>query len=402
MPNESTQKRRTTKPDKPRDDFPLTAHPNGQWSKKIRGKVYYFGTWGDPDGALGRYLEDKDDLYAGRKPRREQDGLKVVDLINRFLTTKSHDVESGELAQRSWNDYKATCSRVLDCFGRNRIVEDLRPDDFETLRKRLQKGRGLVTLGNEIQRVRTLFKYAWDADLIPTPVRFGPKFKRPSKKARRRQRNHHEPLAFSAKEIQGMMDAATPKVRAMVLLGINCGLGNNDVAQLPRSKLDLDGKWHSFGRPKTGVARRCPLWPETVEALNSVLAHRPEPKDQADANLVFLTREGRRYVRLKENGTWNDAISRGIGKLLQDLGFKRDGLNFYSLRRTFRTIGDEAGDQPAVRYIMGHADSDNDMDATYRQFISDDRLRAVTDHVHRWLFDDERAKDNLADAESDA
>ncbi len=32
--------------------FPLTPNGNGQWSKKINGKVYYFGTWDDPDGAI--------------------------------------------------------------------------------------------------------------------------------------------------------------------------------------------------------------------------------------------------------------------------------------------------------------------------------------------------------------
>jgi integrase len=183
-----------------------------------------------------------------------------------------------------------------------------------------------------------------------------------------------------------MLDAATPQVRAAILLGINCGFGNTDVADLPVSKLDLDRGWHNFGRPKTGVERRCPLWAETIEALREVIAQRRKPKDEVDADLVFITRHGQRYVRLKENGTWNDAISRETGKLLRELCLKRPGLNFYTLRRTFRTIGDEARDQPAVMHIMGHADSDSDMRATYRQFIDDDRLQAVVDHVHDWLF----------------
>ena len=48
---------------KPYKDFPLTAHPNGQWVKKIRGKVHYFGT--DLQEALARYQEERDDLHAG-------------------------------------------------------------------------------------------------------------------------------------------------------------------------------------------------------------------------------------------------------------------------------------------------------------------------------------------------
>ena len=57
---------------------------------------------------------------------------------------------------------------------------------------------------------------------------------------------------------------------------------------------------------------------------------------------------------------------------------------FGALRHTFETIGGEAKDQVAVDHIMGHAR--DDMASVYRERISDERLRAVTDHVRAWLF----------------
>jgi integrase len=382
---------------KPHPDFPLTPHPSGRWCKKVKGTLYYFGkTAGDENGdaALAEWLRVEDDLLAGRKPREKRDGLTLVDAVNRFLTAKHTAVQSGELAQRSWNDYKQSCGRLLEQFGRTRIVEDMQPRDFEELKSAIAKGRNLTTLGNEIQRVRCFFKYLYDCDLIRSPVKTGPGFKRPDKRSRRRLRNARQPLCFTPDEIHRMLAAATPSLKGMILLAINCGMGNHDLATLPVHKMDLDRGWHTFGRPKTGVERRCPLWPETVEALRIVLASRHKPRDESDADLVFLTRNGRPYVRLQAQGdavegeqtTWNDAISRETGKLLRELGIHRKGLNFYSLRRTFRSIADGSGDQIATAFIMGHADGDSDMGATYRQFISDERLLAVVAHVRRWLF----------------
>src|SRR5437764_10936357 len=105
------------KPSKPYPAFPLTAHPAGCWCKKIRGKLHYFGPWADPDGALKKYLDQKDDLHAGRTPRVRGDGLTVRDLLNRFLTSKRHLVDTREITERTFADYFQTCKRIGEAFG---------------------------------------------------------------------------------------------------------------------------------------------------------------------------------------------------------------------------------------------------------------------------------------------
>ena len=83
-----------TKPQKPYPDFPLFAHATRRWAKKIKGRFVFFGPWDDPEGALQRYLDQKDDLHAGRSPRPStyKDGLTLRELANRFLTAKKRKV----------------------------------------------------------------------------------------------------------------------------------------------------------------------------------------------------------------------------------------------------------------------------------------------------------------------
>src|SRR5215472_12500223 len=97
------------KPSKPYPDFPLFPHASGQWAKKIRGKMHYFGLWADPDAALDTYLKDRDDLHAGRKPRPEPGAATVKEAVNDFLITKDALVDAGELSPRTWADYKQVC-----------------------------------------------------------------------------------------------------------------------------------------------------------------------------------------------------------------------------------------------------------------------------------------------------
>src|SRR5437764_1493612 len=104
--SDSTTSAAAGKPARPSPDFPLFPHATKRWAKKIRGKMHYFGPWDDPDGALKKYLEQKDDLHAGRKPRPDADALTVKDVVNSFLNGKQALLDAGELSPRTCADYK--------------------------------------------------------------------------------------------------------------------------------------------------------------------------------------------------------------------------------------------------------------------------------------------------------
>ena len=79
------------------DKFPLTLHKTGQFCKKVKGKLYYFGT--DKQKALQRYLEQAAYLHAGKAPtpRPSQDRLSIKILCNLYLDHQESRAEIGEI-----------------------------------------------------------------------------------------------------------------------------------------------------------------------------------------------------------------------------------------------------------------------------------------------------------------
>jgi integrase len=370
------------KPAKPYPEYPLFAHAGGVWAKKIRGKLHYFGPWNDPDGALAKYEEQKEALHSGKKPRPTAgEGVTVKDVVNKFLNAKDALVEAGELSPLTRAKHQTAGELAVSQLGKGRLVSDLDPSDFAALRQVMARRWGVYRLGDMIQQVRSIFRHAYEAELIPAPVRFGPGFARPTKKVVRLHKAKQGPKLFTADQVRQMIAKATPNLKAMLLLGINCGFGNSDCATLPLAGLDLEKGWVDYPRPKTGTPRRCPLWPETVAALREVLARCPNAKEKEGEGRVFLTRCGHIWS--------SDSHSGPLVKEFRDVLRKasiegRKGTGFYTLRHTFRTIADEAKDQPAADFIMGHEVAS--MSSVYRETISDARLKAVVDHVHSWLF----------------
>jgi integrase len=380
------------------------------WQKKIRGKIHYFGRWGhvrngkmervEGDGwkeALEAYKAVADDLHAGRTPRVKGDGLTVAGLCNAFLTAKTRKVSSGELSSRSLMEYREITDKLVAIFGKDRLVDDLAADDFEALRADLAERWGPVRLGNGITRVKSVFKYGLDNGLIEKPVRYGGEFRKPDKAVLRRHRAQNGGKMLEADQLRALVQGALVvgesgpelvrpdvQLKAMTLLGINAGFGNADCGTLPLSAVDLDKGIVDFPRPKTGIPRRCPLWPETVDAIREALAERPEPRQKGADGLAFLTARGSPWIHNTANGTRIDNVTIQFTRLLKKLGIHREGIGFYTLRHVFRTVADAARDPVAIDLIMGHTDPS--MASHYRERIEDSRLRAVADHVRAWLF----------------
>ncbi len=371
---------------KPYTDFPLFAHATGRWAKKIKGKLHYFGKLADGwPAALAQYDKHKARLHAGlpRLPD-ETDAVTIAQLCDSFYEFKRRANVAGEITARSLADYDITCKLITTHLNRAALVTELTPDDFGKLREKLAESRGPVALSNEINRIRMVMKFHNRNNPKAPAVHMGDQFSRPKAKVIRihkaKAKADRGDRTLEADQIRRLIDAADFQMKAMILLGINCGMGNNDMAELRTSDFNLDTAIIDYARPKTGIERRAHLWPETIAALKVAIAERYTPSDPAHDNLVFVTK----YRNPWATGTSDNPISKSFAILLNDLGMKRKGLNFYALRHSFASRATEVGDDKAKCIVMGHVQAD--VEDGYVDRFPLARLKAVTDHVRAWLF----------------
>ncbi len=390
------------RPAKPRPDFPLYPHKSGQWAVKVRGKMHYCGPWRDDRKgveALAYWNRIKDYVLAGEEPPEPTDGLTVGDLVNKFLHARKGDVESGDLEHRTWKDYEAIGKRMIGVWGRGKAVLALKPEDFRKLKDDFQKTHDCTTLVSDINRTRVFFNYAVEMKWLPHHPDYGRHFDKPTAKMIRRTRRKKAKKLLRSEQIRTLLELATVPMKAMILLGANCALGNADCMHLEKCQLDLQRGWLNYPRRKTEIDRRCPLWPETIEALKAVLAMSRKATNPEDDKYVFITKYGMPW---KPKSVRDNPVTKEFRKLLDEAGYHEKGVGFYSLRHTFRTVGGKTKDRAAVEAIMGHAKPQTDMWEWYdedrlndpqpfddfedKQIVSDNRLKAVTDFVRGWLF----------------
>jgi integrase len=396
--NKPVPRSQQKKPKPPTKDFPLYAHRNGQWAKTVKNKDYYFGPWDDPTAALNRWLDQKDHLLAGKPRVLPATAHTLGEICRRFLNSKRSKMATGELTNGTVDGYQRECDRLVAHFGEDKIGDELTPFDFEGYRQslcrsRVQEGRkGRASVGkplgphamtNAIMAIRTLLKYAYKQDMLSRPAKFGDGFDKPSSRMMREARNNRPRKLFTPSDIKEMLREAKQPLKSMILLGINCGFGNTDCAKMEFRHLDLLKQWVDYPRPKTGVIRWSPLWPETCAALHEWIKMRPEPRYADSENRVFLT--------LKKHTPWDngkgyDPVGNAMAKVIRTIGIDQYGLGFYALRHTFFTIGEACRDQKAIEFIMGHAPDSRDMSPHYREEFTRERLMAVTQYVHDWLY----------------
>lgn len=119
---------------------------------------------------------------------------------------------------------------------------------------------------------------------------------------------------FEAAEIKLMIDSATERTRAWILLGINCAFIQRDISDLVQSAVDLEAGIIDFPKRKTAIERRVPLWKQTLEALRYV-----DTTSNSD-DRFFHTTTGQVLVVDLSNDSRSDAVHGAFERLQNKFG----------------------------------------------------------------------------------
>jgi integrase len=350
------------------DIVKMTAHAgSGQWRKRLGKKDFYFGPIGDPAGALSRWRQQWERIKDGlpRIPATPTEGTTMLELATHFLAFKTSEHVRQHISHATLLDYRLACKKLLRAIDGSAVVNRLTPDDFGRVMLSLSNLSTIKRL-NTIIKMRSVFGYGEKNGLIDAP-RYGTQFNPPPQSAIRKDRNNATPKVYTAAQVHKMIEAANPQLRAMLWLGINCGIGNHDVATLEKKDIDLKKRWLVSRRKKTQAIRRTPLWPETVAAIQAAMSD--------DSVFVFQRADGLPLYR-----KWDDDVLNMTTDLLASL--KLPG-GFYWLRHTFATVAENVGDDHASKIIMGHV-----IDGVHEGYVwkfPTARLQRVSQHVYRWL-----------------
>ena len=365
------RKRKPTHPIHEADPgYPLSYNQsNKSFYKTLRSKRYYFG--GDPVEALRRYNEEWSYLVRGEATPEQGSQLTVGDLFNHYLTDRHKDLKAQRIGRRHFDDMVEKLNWIATQLGKTTLVCNLKPATMGDLSRAIDAKTSSPDNRAKLHtQTRMAFKWALENDLpgYDKPVRFGSSWRPPQQHDFDIHRHKAGRQTFTADEVRQLIDNANPTLKASILLGINGGMESNDIQTL--EQCDRQGDYLDYLREKTKRYRRIPLWRQTIDAIDAA----PYRRNRHNQGRLLVARTGRPY---RPDEVFLD--------LKRRIGVELPGAGFGHLRHTFRSVADGIADANAVRRVMGHRVGKG-AESNYIRDIEDERLRAVVDLVHDWLY----------------
>jgi integrase len=364
---------------------------NGQWQKKIAGRKLNFGSWRRAGGgvteaidAYTRYLAQQRQRDAApsapsapRPACRPAPAKSLSELFRLYLADCRRRVDAGQLCPVSVCSMMGPIRWALRVLPAHQPVLEIPWEAWDAA------AQGVRWEAKKFANVLTILRWGVaNRRLAAMPI-LPPSWDKPPASVLRKARQAR-PRSYTRDELQEIFGVACKREAGLldrhpwplwILMGVNLAYGPTDLVELRWRHITSHSRYTTidFPRPKTGIARRAALWPETANKLQKL---RREVVKTDDDACVFPLRSMHPAQR----------ISEGWLELLAHTAVKSNQRGFYGLRHTFRTQADDVLDGRALDLVMGHGRTG--ISETYiDDRVSDLRLQRVAEHVRRWFFD---------------
>ena len=347
---------------------------NGKWQVRFRVNARQFTKTADTERDAHRRMdaiEDRKALVKSRKiaipdgvdvgewfytdgqggfpaeAQREESG-DIATLIADWLEYRRLDVAAGQLSNSSYASDKYRLAAFQKYCGKKKatgLPVAIEADNLNAYRTyvvgQLAKQKmAAVSAKHALRTVKALLLWAYDTeklDILPRMLNKYAEIALPSP----------VPQFFSSGEIKRLYDAANDRMKLLILLALNCGYTQADIATLEHSHIDWPQGTIVRARNKTGQPQEHKLWHRTLRLL------REQATDPKTSALVLLAERGEPLVRtaIREDGTPSrtDSIGHSFASLKSSLNHSRkeDELEIKLPFKCFRKTG---ADQIAKQY----------------------------------------------------
>ena len=289
---------------------------------------------GPPTGAdIGVWFMSagKQGLAVDKQAENGRQTLSAI--VGAYLDARIREKDAGNLSGASYASdvyrlerFKQHCEREHKSKLADIVTAEFLGEYRGKLLGQLAKGKAsAVSVKHILRTVKACFKWAYKhekLDQLPRVLDDYAKVALPQP----------TPTFYTVEEVKALFNAASPRTQVYILLGLNLGYTQADIASMEHDTIDWATGIVTRPRHKTGQPQQGKLWPITVKLLKQ------EMTDPRKSKLVLLGENGNPLivdtVNEKGNPIRVDAIRLAFNRVKVKLEIKNDSRGFAIFRKT--------------------------------------------------------------------
>jgi integrase len=288
-------------------------------------------------------------------------GKSLQGNIDRFLHRKRQQVERGQLSHGRYDSLRISLENFSQHVGGTTPIASINGRELRSFHDGLEKAIDQKKLNpfsarDRLAAVKQFIRWAWGEELMSLPrILESREFSiaLPETKIE----------TFTDEEVSRLLNSSSPSTKLYLLLMLNCGFTQQDIAELRQDEVDWKLGRVTRKRSKTrkrkgeNVPEVCyQLWPETFKLLKQ---HRSKDKTLALTNQKGQPLKTEEIVngRVKKIDNVRSAFNRVVSKLVKE---KHEPIKITKALKLMRkTAATKLGQHPEfgrfAQYYLGHA-----------------------------------------------